>query len=74
MQEHYLFGYAEDEFSDDASLIEHGILDSLGILELITFLESEFNVKIADEEILPENLDTISRISQFVIHKLGPAL
>jgi acyl carrier protein len=71
LQEHYLFGYGEEACSDDASLMEHGVLDSLGILELITFIESEFGVQVADDEILPENLDSIDAISRFVRNKTG---
>ena len=70
LQEHYLFGYEEEDFSDDSSLMEHGVLDSLGVLELIAFLESEFGIKVTDEEILPENLDSINGISFFVSSKL----
>ena len=73
INEHYLFGYAEDEFSDDTSLLEHGVLDSMGILELITFIEEKFGIRVSDEEILPENLDSISGISRFVSRKLSGA-
>ena len=71
LQEHYLFGYGEEEFSDAASFLDHGILDSMGILELITFIEAEFTIKVSDEEILPENLDSINAICRFILNKLG---
>ncbi len=71
LQEHYLFGYGEEEFSDDASLLEHGILDSLGILEIIAFIESEFDIKVPDEEILPENFDSVEGISRYIMKRLG---
>lgn len=70
--DNYLFGYAVDELSDDASFLELGILDSTGIIELITFVEREFNIEILDCEILPENLDSIECISHFVYGKLNP--
>ena len=60
--ENYLFGYAENDFSNDASFLEYGVLDSLGILELITFIEKEFSIVVSDEEILPDNLDSVSRV------------
>ena len=53
----------------DASLLEQGIVDSTGVLEVVSFLEAEFGIEVADEELLPENLDTIGRISAFVARK-----
>ncbi len=51
------------------SLIEAGILDSTGILELIGFLEEQFEIRIADDELMPENLDSIENIVRFVTRK-----
>jgi acyl carrier protein len=51
------------------SLIEAGILDSTGILELIGFLEEQFGILIEDDELIPENLDSIENIVQFVTRK-----
>lgn len=53
----------------DASLLEQGIIDSTGILEVIGFLESTFGITVEDAELLPENLDSIQRISEFVSRK-----
>jgi acyl carrier protein len=55
--------------SDDDSLLDRGIVDSTGVLEIIGFLEQEFGVTVDDAEILPENLDSIGRIVQFVAKK-----
>ncbi len=60
------FYVGERGLSDDASLLDQGIVDSTGVLELVTFLEDTFGVTIRDEEMLPENLDSISRIVAFV--------
>ena len=57
---------------DDASLLEAGIIDSTGVLELVCFLESTFGIEIADEEMLPENLDSVSAISAFIRRKVEP--
>jgi acyl carrier protein len=54
---------------DDDSLNEAGIVDSFGVLTLITFLEDEFGVQIADDEVSPDNLDSISRLTSFVERK-----
>ena len=54
---------------DDASLLDKGIVDSTGVLEIIGFLEQEFGVTVDDAEILPENLDSVGRIAEFVAKK-----
>lgn len=69
--ENYLFGYEEEELRNDSSFLELGILDSTGIMELVTFVEEEFLIQISDEDILPENLDSIECISRYVYSKLN---
>jgi acyl carrier protein len=66
--ENFLF---EDNGSlnENTSFLENGIIDSTGVLELIEFIENTFNVRIEDEEIVPENLDSISRVAAFVRSK-----
>jgi len=53
------------------SLIEVGVIDSTGVLELIGFIEERYEIEIADEEVLPENLDSIASITRFVGEKAG---
>jgi acyl carrier protein len=55
--------------TDDVSLLDRGIVDSTGVLEVTTFLERQFGIAIADAEIVPENLDTIARIAAFISRK-----
>lgn len=55
--------------SDEASLLESGIIDSTGVLEMISFIENIFGVAVEDSEMLPDNLDSISRIAAFVTRK-----
>ena len=55
---------------DDTSFTETGILDSTGFLGLITFVETEFGIEISDDELDPENLETLSKISGFIQKKL----
>jgi acyl carrier protein len=57
------------ELTDDASLFELGLVDSTGIFEILTFLQQAFGVEVADTEIVPENLDTLERITRFVERK-----
>jgi len=68
--DNYLFR-GEDSFSADDSLIASGLIDSTGILELVSFLESTFSLQIADDELVPDNLDSINQITSFVQQKLG---
>ena len=54
-----------------ASLLDHGVIDSTGVLEVIAFIERRFEIRVDDEEILPENLDSVARISAYVQRKRG---
>jgi len=71
----FLYGNDAPEFhfSDDDSLLERGIIDSTGILELIAFLEVRYSIVIEDDELVPDNLDSVSRVARFVERKLQPA-
>ncbi|MCQ4744257.1 acyl carrier protein [Blautia producta] len=66
IKNNFLFGYSEDDIQDDMSFFELGVLDSTGIMELVTYIEREFNIKIEDNEIIPENLDSINLIANFI--------
>ena len=55
--------------SDEASLLDAGIVDSTGVLEIITFLESDLGVTVEDAEMLPDNLDSVSRLVAYVQKK-----
>jgi acyl carrier protein len=57
---------------DDDSLLQLQVVDSTGFLELVGFLETEFQIKVGDDEMLPENLDTLACIDTFLASKLGP--
>lgn len=62
-----------DDLAGDASLTQQGVLDSMGVLELIMFVEERFGVKIPDEDTLPENLDSVDRIVRYVQGRLDRA-
>lgn len=57
------------ELDDDASFLDMGIIDSTGILELVMFLEDELGVTVDDDELIPENLDSVNRVNAFVGRK-----
>jgi acyl carrier protein len=69
--ENFLFRDEPDAIAHDASLLDAGIIDSTGVLELVCFLESTFGIQVADEEMLPENLDSIRAITNYVTRKLS---
>ncbi len=68
--ENYLFGYDENEFSNDSSFLDFGVLDSTGIVELIAFIEGEFGIEISDNEIIPENMDSVNCVSRLIFTKI----
>lgn len=68
--EKFLFG-DNDGFREDTSFLEEGIIDSTGILELVMFLEETYGVKIEDEELVPQNMDSLQNIAQFLDGKLN---
>lgn len=59
-----------EDLAGDASLTQHGVLDSMGVLELIMFVEERFGVQVPDEDTLPENLDSVDRIVGYVQRRL----
>lgn len=73
IRKNILFG-VDGELKDDTSFLDSGTVDSTGVLEIIVFLESTFNIKIEPEETVPENLDSIDRISDFLTRKLAVAV
>jgi acyl carrier protein len=68
--ENFLFGDESYALSDEMSLIDNDLIDSTGILELVSFLEERFAIALADADIVPANLDSLSCISSFVERKL----
>ena len=68
--ENFLFGSANG-LNDDTSFLDDGIIDSTGVLELVTFIENEFSIQVDDEELIPENLDSIDNIVGYLERKMG---
>lgn len=67
--ENYLFSDDQSLLNNADSFLNKGILDSTGILEMIYFLEEDFDIKIQDEEMIPENLDSVNNILAFIERK-----
>jgi len=63
----------DSQFSDDDSFLEKGLIDSTGVLELVAFIEEQYGIRFQDDEIIPENLDSVNKLIQFLNKKLVPA-
>ena len=66
--ENFLFGDGE-VLKSDTSFMEEGIIDSTGILELVFFIEETFGFSIQDDELVPENMDSLQNITRFIDRK-----
>ena len=67
--DNFLFREDRASVGEDESLLDAGLIDSTGVLELVAFLEGEFGLQMADEDIVPDNLDSIARIAAYVARK-----
>lgn len=65
----FLFGQSADALADDQSFLESGIIDSTGMLELVSFVEQQYGIAVADSELVPDNLDSLQNITKFVARK-----
>ena len=61
-----MFGSSSQDLDDNASFLDTGIVDSTGVMELIGFLEEEFEITIEDTELIPDNLDSVNRVARFL--------
>ena len=66
--ENFLFGKADGLSSDD-SLVGKGVIDSTGVLELVSFIQQRFGIRMEDQEVIPDNLDSIAKLVAFVTRK-----
>lgn len=69
----FLFTDKGFDYPDTVSFLEEGIIDSLGIIELVTFVEKEFGISVADHELLPTNFDSVARLSAYIQTKKSAA-
>ena len=66
--ENFLYGQ-DDGFSDDVSFLEKGIIDSTGVLELVSFVEDKYGISVDDEELVPENFDSLNNLAAYIARK-----
>ena len=69
--DNFLFSSNDDELAEDTSFLEEGIVDSTGILELVMFIEETFGITVEDEELLPENFDSVGQLAAYIRRKSG---
>ena len=67
--ENFLFGSEEEVPSNEASLLGKGIVDSTGLLEIVTFVESNYGIEVVEDEMLPENFDSLRNVAEYVKRK-----
>ena len=71
LAENFLFSDNGYELADEASFLEEGVVDSTGVLELVMFVEETFGITVQDEEIVPQNFDSVSQLAAYVRRKLA---
>ena len=67
----FLIADEDEELNDSDSFMQTGLIDSTGILEVITYLESEFTISVEDDEMIPDNLDSVDNLVNYVMRKTG---
>ena len=67
--DNFLFDAEDNALKDDDSFLEQGIIDSTGVLELVDWLEETFEIEIQDDELAPENLDSVNLLAAFIERK-----
>lgn len=74
IQMNFLYdGVGADSLDDDASLLQQGVLDQTGVLELLLFIEEGYGLTIAQEDLGPEHFDSVNRIAAYVVSRVGVA-
>lgn len=64
--------YGQDDGLDDStSFLDKGLIDSTGVLELVSFVEEKYNINVEDDEIIPDNFDSVSNLRDFIINKIN---
>jgi acyl carrier protein len=69
LMDNILLGSADQLVADNDSFLEKGIIDSTGILELVSYVEDEFDIEVADEELIPDNFDSIEKLAAYTQRK-----
>jgi acyl carrier protein len=67
--ENFLYGQDDNTLGDDVSFMESGIIDSTGVLELVSFVQDKYKIKVSDDELIPANFDSLKVLASFIERK-----
>jgi acyl carrier protein len=66
-----LFSDGGFNYDNEASFLDEGIVDSLGVIELVTFVEQQFGISVADDELVPDNFDSVTKMEAYIRQKIA---
>jgi len=69
--DNFFFGEEKREFSNEASFFDTGVLDSMGVLTLVSFVQEKYAIRVDDKDLVPDNFDSVHRVARFVHSKLN---
>ncbi len=67
--ENFLYGQDDHGLKDDVSFLSNGLIDSTGVIELVLFVETKYGISVKDDELIPDNFDSIENLSTFIMKK-----
>jgi acyl carrier protein len=67
--DNFLYGQDDNTLGTDVSFLENGIIDSTGVLELVSFVQETFGIKVKDDELIPNNFDSLTKLEAFIVNK-----
>ncbi len=67
--DNFLYGQDDNSIGDDVSFLENGIIDSTGVLELVSFVQETYGIRVHDDELIPSNFDSLSKLETFILKK-----
>ncbi|HXY61601.1 MAG TPA: acyl carrier protein [Nitrospirota bacterium] len=67
--DNFLYGEDDNTLDDEVSFLENGIIDSTGVLELVSFIQETYGIKVKDDELIPNNFDSLRKLETFVMNK-----
>jgi len=67
--DNFLYGEDDNTLDDEVSFLENGIIDSTGVLELVSFIQETYGIKVKDDELIPNNFDSLRKLDTFVMNK-----
>ncbi len=71
--ENFLYGLDDAAISDTVSFLANGLIDSTGVLELVSFVEGKYGIAVKDEELIPDNFDSVLNLTNFIMKKTAAA-